>query len=534
MHVRVSIALVTAVLLVGAAVTPAHAVTTISGTVRSPEGAPVAEVFANIYAQDPVSGAWNQYDGINTGANGVFTLTSPADDGNYAFYFETGDSTATFSSDQGWNGAVDSQRLTAQFSVSGGNPSATTFDQTLLRNAGVVKLTIRDAQTGGALSGDDDSGFGALFLADASTPEDGYLATDTVSEGEYNFAFDGTLEIGHVLAATYFSGYVYGENANSVSYRDEVLDPLTVAVGETTTYPDVTLYPNGTPGIATVLPGGFRPAISGVPKVGTLLTADAPASSAGLSYQWFANDRGILGATAQTYEPKPNDLSDTLTVRVIARQPGYVSRLYTSTASKPVATGDANQVSVTVAGTPLFGGVLKAAVSSALPGATFAYQWYRNGFEIPDATGSAYTVAKADVGERVAVSVRSVVQGHEDSVIPSDAVTIGRDAVSLKATAKSTTTAKEPKVRVTLKAGKSGIAATARVTVKYTVKKKVKSKKVRVRTGKTVSVTLPKLSRGTHTITVVYPGTIDYTPKSVTTKVKITKPVSKKSTKKKK
>lgn len=531
MHLRITGALALAALLVATAVTPANAATSISGTVRSPEGAPLADVFVNVYAEDPVNGTWSQYDGINTGANGVFTLTSPADDGNYALFFETGDSVATYSADQGWNGAVDSQHLATQFSVFGGNPTATTFDQTLLRNAGVVKVTVKDGQSGSNMTGDDDSGYGALYLAEAYTPEDGSLNNVTVSRGEYNLAFDGTLEIGHVLAGTYFTGYIYGENANGTAFQDEVLDPVTVTVGQTTNHADVTLYPTGTPSIATVLPGGFRPKISGAPKVGTLLTAEAPASSTGVSYQWLSNERGIVGANVQTYEPTTNDLSDSLSVRVIARQAGYVSKLYTSDTSKPVAKGDPNQLSVAVAGVTSFRGSLKALVSSALPGSTFAYQWYRNGFEIPDATGSAYILSPLDVGELVAVSVRSVVQGHEDAVIPSTPVLIARDAASLKATAKSTTTAKKPKVRVTLKAGSSGIAATARVTVKYTVKKKARSKTVTVRSGKTVSVTLTKLSRGTHKITVVYPGTIDYTPKSVTTKVKITTP--KKATKKK-
>ena len=528
MHLRIAAAL--AALLVITAVTPAQAATTISGTVRSPEGAPVADVFASVFAQDPVTGTWTQGYGINSGANGTWTLPTPEESGNYAMFYEMGDSSALYSSDQGWNGALDSQDLTTQFSVSGGNATANTFDQTLLRNAGIVKVTVRDGTTGAPMTGDDDAGYGALFLSEAYTPEDGHLTTNNVSRGEYNFAYDGTLEIGHVLAATYFSGYIYGENSGGTAFQDEVLDPVTVAVGATTNYPDVTLQPTGTASVSSVLPGSFRPTVSGAPKVGTLLTAEAPASSARLSYQWLANERAILGANAQTYEVTPADISDKLGVRVIARQPGLVSKLYTSEDTKPVTKGDPNQVSVAVAGVLGFGGSVKAIVSSALPGATFAYQWYRNGFEIPDATGSAYILTPLDVGELVAVSVRSVVQGHEDAVVPSNSVLIAQDAVSLKAKAKTTTTKKKPKVRVTLRPGASGLLATARVTVKYGKK----SKTVVVPSGKTVSVTLPKQKRGTRTITVVYPGTIDYTPKSVTTKLKVTKPKPAKSTQAKK
>ncbi|WP_156160631.1 glycosyl hydrolase 53 family protein [Demequina soli] len=76
-----------------------------------------------------------------------------------------------------------------------------------------------------------------------------------------------------------------------------------------------------------------RPAIAGVVKAGSVLTADAGTwepSPATLTYQWMRDGEPVAGATGATYRVTGNDRASVLSVAVTGTRPGYVARTVTS------------------------------------------------------------------------------------------------------------------------------------------------------------------------------------------------------------
>ena len=496
---------------------PAHAVTPLAGVVLD-QGLPVNNATTRLYLYDAATTSWGLYDQDDTDATGTWNIASPAVDGRYALYYDVDDTAALFSSNQGFNGALTAQDLTTQFVVSGGNANIASFSQTLLRNAGIVQVSIKDGNSATPLTGTAVDGEGSLTLGSNYTPADGYVPVG-YTETETNAAFDGTLALGHVVAGTYYQSYVDGTNSGGVDYESEALDPVKVTVGGTTFIPDVKLYPNGTANVSTVLPAEFEPVVTGVAKVGSLLTGATLPSGATLSYQWLTNDGWIENANTLSYLPTPNDLGDQFYLRVIARQPGYVTRVYFSDDTKPVVIGDGNVVTVAVSGTASFGKTLKATVTQSLTGSTNSYRWYRNGAPIAGADGSRYVLRKADVGESVFVAVKSTVQGHTDSVTPSAPRTIAKDTAVLRAsTDRSITRSVKPKVKVTLRAGDSKNSARGKVRVYYT---STKFKTVTIANNSTKTVTVPTLSRGLHILKVRYLGNANYKVKTINVRVRV-------------
>lgn len=80
------------------------------------------------------------------------------------------------------------------------------------------------------------------------------------------------------------------------------------------------------------------PFISGVPQMGTVLTANPgvwkPEGGVALAYQWYRGSRAIRGATGSTYTLTTADLGKTIKVKVTGKSAGYytTSRYSRSTA----------------------------------------------------------------------------------------------------------------------------------------------------------------------------------------------------------
>ena len=102
------------------------------------------------------------------------------------------------------------------------------------------------------------------------------------------------------------------------------------------------------------------------------------------------------------------------------------------------STGDSNLLTTTLLTieprTPTIGGRLAVNQTlTARPGTwvpadvTFAYQWQRNGVNIPGATASTYKVLAADQDRDISVSITGSKTGYRDKTATSDAVTIPRD-----------------------------------------------------------------------------------------------------------
>src|SRR5690606_29703878 len=156
-----------------------------------------------------------------------------------------------------------------------------------------------------------------------------------------------------------------------------------------------------------------------------------------------------------------------------------------------------------VKGSARLGKTLRATAGSwSLPGATYSYQWLRDGKVIKGATAARYALKKKDVRKRISVRVTASVPGHVAGVVASSSTKVakGKPKVTVKVKAKKkVTSAKRAKLVVRVKA--AGLAKpTGKVIVKYG-KKAVKAKLVAKRKGKVV-VRLPKLARGKYKVTV--------------------------------
>ncbi len=151
--------------------------------------------------------------------------------------------------------------------------------------------------------------------------------------------------------------------------------------------------------------------------VGTVLKASvAPADAENVTYQWYANDTAISGATDSSYTVTAAEIGKTITVKATSKNE------VASTATAKVATPTmfdvtvANQTNKATAAAPAIGDVLKATanVKSTLTTgektyetSEVTYQWYRGSIDaknaISGATSQTYTVAAADAEKELFV-----------------------------------------------------------------------------------------------------------------------------------
>jgi hypothetical protein len=94
-------------------------------------------------------------------------------------------------------------------------------------------------------------------------------------------------------------------------------------------------------GTIPITQGGDAPSISGTPRVGSTLTADAgdwkPTPSS-FAYQWLAGDVEIDGATGGTFKPTATEGGKRISVKVTASRSGYAPGTATSAATEPVVS----------------------------------------------------------------------------------------------------------------------------------------------------------------------------------------------------
>lgn len=143
------------------------------------------------------------------------------------------------------------------------------------------------------------------------------------------------------------------------------------------------------------------PSITGTPVEGETLTAvdgtwtgSAPIT---YTYQWLRNGSPISGETAGTYVVQVGDAGDDISVEVTGTN-AYGSDTATS-ASVEIATAPVNTVLPEISGVLEVGETLSASTGTwtGTTPITYAYQWKRNGVDIPGATNSTYVAQAADV-----------------------------------------------------------------------------------------------------------------------------------------
>ena len=166
-------------------------------------------------------------------------------------------------------------------------------------------------------------------------------------------------------------------------------------------------------------PATGLPTISGTAQVGETLTADTSGiadedglDNASFSYQWAADGSDISGATDSTYTLADADQGTAISVAVSFTDDAGNEETLTSA---PTATVEAKPNTPatglpTISGTAQVGETLTADTSGiadedGLDNASFSYQWAADGADISGATGSTHTLADADEGAAISVTV---------------------------------------------------------------------------------------------------------------------------------
>ncbi len=175
------------------------------------------------------------------------------------------------------------------------------------------------------------------------------------------------------------------------------------------------------PGAATNTAATGAPTIGGTARVGETLAASVSGVSdadglddANFAYQWIRGSTDVQGATGSSYTLASADEGERIKVRVDFTDDAGFDESLTSAATDvvegPPATNTAATGAPTIGGTARVGETLAASVSGVsdadgLNNADFAYQWIRGSTDVQGATGSSYTLASADEGERIKVRV---------------------------------------------------------------------------------------------------------------------------------
>ena len=221
------------------------------------------------------------------------------------------------------------------------------------------------------------------------------------------------------------------------------------------------------------------PTISGTAQVGQTLTADTSGiadedglSQAVFAYQWVridgSTDTDIAGATSSTYTLVEADEGMTITVTVSFTDDAGNAESLPSAATGEVAPKPNTQATgaPTISGTAQVGQTLTANVTGiadedGLTQAVFAYQWARSDggtdTNIQDATGSAYTLVKADEGRAITVTVSITDDAGNAESLPSAATAVVAPKPNAQATGAPTISG-TAQVGQTLTADTSGIA----------------------------------------------------------------------------
>lgn len=227
------------------------------------------------------------------------------------------------------------------------------------------------------------------------------------------------------LSYQWFSGGSLIAGATSASYKPVAADvgkSITVQVtGSKAGYTTAQRTSVGTAAVAaTPLPALTTmptPKISGTVKVGSKLTAKAGTwkpSKVSLAYQWSRGGTPIAGATKSTYTLVGEDAGQAITVAVTGSKSGYTSATKTSKATKKVASGTLKTAAPKISGKAKLGATLTVKVGAWEPAPVgLAYQWYRSGKAIQDATGTSYLLTASDVGKTITVKVSGSKLGYK-------------------------------------------------------------------------------------------------------------------------
>lgn len=174
---------------------------------------------------------------------------------------------------------------------------------------------------------------------------------------------------------------------------------------------------SGTPGDnvllgsrSTTITTAPTPKVDGELAVGSVVSAQTGTwpSGATLKYVWLRDSVPIPGATASAYTLVAADADHAMSVKVTGTVPE----------NDPVEVSSGQSAKVLTVDTPRYNGdvavgrPLRAVPLAWTNGATFRYQWLRDGVSIDGAAGETYTPAGSDEGHRLGLAVTGTLPGY--------------------------------------------------------------------------------------------------------------------------
>lgn len=221
------------------------------------------------------------------------------------------------------------------------------------------------------------------------------------------------------------------------------------------------------------------------------------------SFAQLAEQSGQTGITVKSYTAQFTNLAQ------------YATASASAVSSAPNITSAAP----TVAGSAQVGSTLVATPGAWTAGASFTYQWLRDGSVISGASAKTYKATTADIGKKISVKVTGSKTGFTSVTRTSASSTITKVKATVTAKLAKKTIKKGKKASVTVTVKAAGVVPTGTVTVTFGSKKVTKT----LVKGK-VKVTSPTLKKtGKVKIKVRYAGNAQVasaTGKTLTVKVK--------------
>ncbi len=138
-------------------------------------------------------------------------------------------------------------------------------------------------------------------------------------------------------------------------------------------------------------------------------------------------------------------------------------------------------------------------------GADLDYQWLRNGAVIPLANRAKYIVRPADAGKAVTLQVVASLSGYRTGTTTSNGLAMPKLATATTARLADPTIRQRVRPRVTLTVADPDVPRTGRVGVRVDGRWRAGASLTEAADGQ-ITVSVPRLSRGRHTVTAVYYG----------------------------
>jgi hypothetical protein len=305
------------------------------------------------------------------------------------------------------------------------------YGSTLIDGADSATYTITAAEYGKAITV-EVSGSKAGYTSVSKNS----FASDPVAKGDLTAgaaSITGTATVGQTLTATVGTGWTAGLTYSYSWLRDG--DAISGATGSTyelaaadqkhaisvrvtgrlgVAYNDTSATSAATASVLGMamgtVPASGDLVISGDRTVGSTLSVDPGTWVAGtsLSYQWYAGDAPISGATQSSYQLGEGDLGVAVWVKVTGSAAGYEDSSVSSQRTAEIAKGQFVTSDPVVTGTPVVGEKLTLSIAGWDPRPTAeetTYEWFADGVPIEGAHSASFTPTAAEAGKELSVHI---------------------------------------------------------------------------------------------------------------------------------